>query len=104
AVGALAAMKRKSSLQPPKPNVYLSQSEVFFDCTIPWDSEACNKDDSAIYSPKWKVRLRRMRTPVAGAALGGAALSLLTTGAASIGRQVLGVSGSAHGSTRIVRV
>lgn len=91
AVGVLSTMKKDYVASAPKSNVYLSQAEFFFDCTSTWESSACNADDNALYSPNWKVRLRRMRPPVAGAALGAAASALLTAGAAAIGTQIAGI-------------
>jgi hypothetical protein len=91
AVGILSTMKHDYVASPPKANVYLAQAEFFFDCTSTWDSSVCNADDGALYAPRWKVRLRRMRPPVAGMELGNAAASLLTAGAAAIGSQVVGI-------------
>lgn len=41
--------------------MYTAQAEFYFDCTDKWDN--CNKDDKAMFQMKWKVRLRRVRTP-----------------------------------------
>lgn len=83
-VGILAKMKGAFTPSPPKPNVYMAQAEFYFDCNSTWDTSICNGNDYAAYSPKWRVRLRRLRTPVAGAELGGAAVELLATGASAI--------------------
>lgn len=91
AVGVLSTMKQNYVAKPPRANVYLSQAEFFLDCTSTWESSACNQDDAAAYSPRWKVRLRRLHSPVAGAQLGLAAAEILTSGAAAIGAQVVGI-------------
>lgn len=91
AVGALAATKKRVTVRGPKSMIYLSQAEFFFDCNSTWKSSACNEKDGAMYMPAWKVRLRRMRSPVAGGALAAQAVSLLATGAASLAGQALGI-------------
>lgn len=80
-VGALSGMKKGYSEKKPKANVYLSQAEFYFDCTTSWEASGCNKDDDAMYSPRWMVRLRRMRPPVAGSELGAVAVAVLAGGA-----------------------
>lgn len=80
-VGALSGMKKGYAEKKPKANVYLSQGEFYFDCTTSWEASGCNKDDDAMYSPRWMVRLRRMRPPVAGSELGAVAVAVLAGGA-----------------------
>jgi hypothetical protein len=41
--------------------MYAAEAEFYFDCTEKWD--ACNKDERAAFQMKWKVRLRRLRSP-----------------------------------------
>jgi len=40
---------------------YAAQAEFYFDCTEKW--EKCNADERAIFSMRWRVRLRRLTTP-----------------------------------------
>jgi hypothetical protein len=41
-------------------NLYLSQSEFYFDCNNYWTNNACNNNSNASYSIGWRARLRRM--------------------------------------------
>lgn len=41
--------------------MYTAQAEFYFDCDKKWGD--CNKDERAIFQMKWKVRLRRVKTP-----------------------------------------
>jgi hypothetical protein len=61
----------KSVTQDAKAYAYLAQSEFFFDCTDKWTKEACNAEDDAGYSIKWRARLRRLQLPQLGSLLGG---------------------------------
>lgn len=49
---------------------YLAQAEMFFDCDGGWGDAQCNGNDNAVYSMRWRARLRRVRRPNAGAELG----------------------------------
>lgn len=43
-------------------NIAFAQSEIYFDCT--GDFATCNKDEHAMWAPRWTSRLRRVHTPV----------------------------------------
>lgn len=49
---------------------YVAQAEMFFDCKGGWLDAECNGDDHALYSMRWRARLRRMRSPQFGKELG----------------------------------
>jgi hypothetical protein len=55
---------------PSSSNWYVAQAEMFFDCNGGWGDAQCNGDDHAIFSMRWRARLRRMRSPQFGKELG----------------------------------
>ncbi len=48
-------------MQEPVVPMYTAQAEFFYDCNEAW--EKCNKYENAIFSMRWRVRLRRVRSP-----------------------------------------
>lgn len=55
---------------PATTNWYVAQAEMFFDCNGGWGDAQCNGDDHALYSMRWRARVRRMRRPQFGKELG----------------------------------
>jgi hypothetical protein len=47
-------------------NTYVAQAEYFFDCEDTWGSAQCNGNDHAMFSIRWKARLRRVMAPKIG--------------------------------------
>jgi hypothetical protein len=74
---SLASTKGRGGLgvtQPNVPAMYLAQAEFYFDCKGGWEEDDCNGSNDelskALYSIRWRARLRRVRTPDIGGMLG----------------------------------
>ena len=60
---ALPASMLHVGITPPAghwPTVYIAQAEYYMDCRGKWDDKACNAKNYAMFSMKWRARLRRV--------------------------------------------
>jgi hypothetical protein len=60
--------------------MYLSQSEMYFDCNSEWSSVACNFKDNALFAIKWRARLKKLDAPQVVSGIIGAGLNSLENG------------------------
>ncbi len=50
-----------AALTPPVIPMYTAQAEFYFDCDDVWNK--CNDNEHAMFSLRWRVRLRRVHSP-----------------------------------------